>query len=276
MRALPPWRRLGLYRHIVGHPFRPGIFADRVERRVWPHGYAMELDMHDWMERCAAITGLFYGFDTTRILQERLQPGGVFLDIGGNLGFLSLTAAALVGEQGRVIYVEPNPVLAARFRASLARNAIRNVEAVEAAIGEREGETALAVPAHHGKSQLAEGTGIPMMTGDSLLRFIPAAAPLLVKIDVEGYEEKILHGMPMLRARPDTRFLIEITEAWLQERGGSAKSLIDMMLGDGFSAFHIRVSHGGALHLPEIREPLPLKQYDLLFARPHRTGSDWA
>ena len=113
--------------------------------------------MSDWMERCAAITGLFYGFDTTRVLQERLKPGDVFLDIGGNLGFLSLTASALVGDAGRVIYAEPNPNLVTRFRASLARNAIRNVEVIEAAIGEREGETALDVPVHHGKSQLAEG-----------------------------------------------------------------------------------------------------------------------
>ena len=242
--------------------------------------------MSDWMERCAAITGLFYGFDTTRVLQEKLKPGDVFLDIGGNLGFLSLTASALVGDAGRVIYAEPNPALAARFRASLARNAIRNVEVIEAAIGEREGETALKVAVHHGKSQLAEGAGIRMVTGDSLLRFVPDAAPLFVKIDVEGYEEKILTGMPAIRARPNTMFLVEITDAWLRERGGSAKSLIDMMLRDGFSAFHASVSHRGELELPEIRAPLLLKQYDLLFARapryspptahPHATGNDCA
>jgi len=267
LRALQPSRRLRLYDRIVGHPFRPGIFTDRVECAVWPHGYIMELDMSDWMERCAAITGLFYGFDTTRVLQARLEPGSVFLDIGGNLGFLSLTASALVGEAGRVIYAEPNPHLAARFRASLARNAIRNVEVIEAAIGEHEGETALHVPVHHGKAQLAKGTGISMVTGDSLLRLVPEAAPLFVKIDVEGYEEKILHGMPTIRARANTMFLIEITEAWLSERGGGAKSLIDMMLRDGFCAYHASLSPRGALRLPEIRAPLPLKQYDLLFAR---------
>jgi len=272
LRALPPSRRLRLYDRIVGHPFRPGIFADRVDRAVWPHGYTMDLDMSDWMERCAAITGLYYGFDTTRVLQERLEPGNVFLDIGGNLGFLSLTASALVGEGGRVIYAEPNPNLAARFKASLARNAIRNVEVIEAAIGEREGETALNVPVHHGKAQLAKGTGIRMVTGDSLLRFVPEGARLFVKIDVEGYEEKILHGMPTIRARPNTTFLIEITEAWLSERGGGAKSLIDMMLRDGFSAYHASLSPGGKLQLPEIRAPLPLKQYDLLFARPSLPG----
>ena len=242
--------------------------------------------MSDWMERCAAITGLFYGFDTTRVLQEKLKPGDVFLDIGGNLGFLSLTASALVGEAGRVIYAEPNPALAARFRASLGRNAIRNVEVIEAAIGEHEGETALNVAVHHGKSQLAEGTGIRMVTGDSLLPLVPEAAPLFVKIDVEGYEERILHGMPVIRARLNTMFLVEITDAWLRERGGSAKSLIDMMLREGFSAFHASLSHRCELELPEIRAPLPLKQYDLLFARapryspptahPHATGNDCA
>ena len=267
LRTLPPHWRLRLYRGIVGRPFRAGVFGDRVERRVWPHGYVMRLDLSDWMERCAAITALFYGIDTTLVLQQRLAPGSVFLDIGGNLGFLSLTAAALVGEQGRVIHVEPNPVLVARLRETLARNAIGNVAIVEAAIGEREGETALTVPIHHGKTYLAEGAGTPMRTGDSLLPLIPDGAPLLVKIDVEGYEEKVLLGMPALRARPDTAFLIEITDAWLRLRGGSARALIELMAGDGFIAHHVGVARDGSLQLTHIREPLPLKQYDLLFTR---------
>lgn len=267
LRTLPPHWRLRLYRGIVGRPFPAGVFADQVERRVWPHGYAMRLDLRDWMERCAAITGVFYGLDTILVLRQRLAPGTVFLDIGGNLGFLSLTASALVGAQGRVIHVEPNPVLVARLRETLARNGIGNIEIVEAAIGERDGETALTLPIHHGKTYLAEGTGTAMRTGDSLLSMIPDGAPLLVKIDVEGYEEKVLHGMPAIRARPDTAFLIEITDAWLRLRGGSAGALIELMARDGFSACHVGVARDGSLRLTEIREPLPLKQYDLLFTR---------
>ena len=267
LRILPPHWRLRLYRGIVGRPFRAGVFADRVERRVWPHGYVMRLDLGDWMERCAAITGLFYGIDTTLVLQQRLAPGSIFLDIGGNLGFLSLTASALVGEEGRVIHVEPNPALVARLRETLARNAVGNIHIVEAAIGEHDGETALTVPIHHGKTYLAQGTGTTMRTGDSLLPLIPDGAPLLVKIDVEGYEEKVLHGMPAIRARPDTAFLIEITDAWLRLRGGSAGALIELMAGDGFSAHHVAVARDGSLQLTETREPLPLKQYDLLFTR---------
>ena len=267
LRALPPWYRLRLYSRIVGNPFRGGIFSDRVDRVVWPHGYIIQLDMSDWMERFAAIAGIFYELEATKVLLKTLKPGSCFLDVGGNIGFLSLTAAAIVGDTGKVIYAEPNAKLAARFRASLDANSIRNVEIVEAAVGEREGFTSLSQGDHHGTTQLADGVDIKMVTGDSLLRSVPDGAPLLVKIDVEGYEEKVLFGMPAIRARQNTSFLVEITDTWLRRRGGGAKSLIDMMIKDGFRVFHPRALRDGSLQLSEVLEPLPLHQYDLVFAR---------
>jgi FkbM family methyltransferase len=41
---------------------------------------------------------------------RRLLPGGVFVDIGANVGYYTLLAARRVGREGRVIAFEPNPV----------------------------------------------------------------------------------------------------------------------------------------------------------------------
>jgi FkbM family methyltransferase len=42
-------------------------------------------------------------------LQQCLAPGGVFVDIGANVGYYTLLAAHRVGSAGRVIAFEPNP-----------------------------------------------------------------------------------------------------------------------------------------------------------------------
>jgi FkbM family methyltransferase len=46
----------------------------------------------------------------TTQLRRFLVPGGVFVDLGANVGYYSLLAARRVGREGRVIAFEPNPV----------------------------------------------------------------------------------------------------------------------------------------------------------------------
>jgi FkbM family methyltransferase len=43
-------------------------------------------------------------------LRQFLVPGGVFVDIGANIGYYTLLAARRLGREGRVIAFEPNPV----------------------------------------------------------------------------------------------------------------------------------------------------------------------
>jgi len=57
-----------------------------------------------------------------RALADYLRPGMTFYDLGANIGFFSLLAARLVGPQGRVISMEPDPEIAARLRENLAQN----------------------------------------------------------------------------------------------------------------------------------------------------------
>ena len=65
------------------------------------------------------------GLDTVRgtgepevqdALRRHLRPGMTFYDLGANIGFFSLLAARLVGEQGRVFAFEADPEIAARLR----------------------------------------------------------------------------------------------------------------------------------------------------------------
>ena len=267
LRRLPKWYRFRVYSRLVGSPFAPGIFNNWIRRPIQPHKYVMNLNMADWMERFAAIGGMFYELEATLTVERCVKDGDVFIDVGGNVGFISLTASRIVGARGKVFYVEPNAGLRARFAETLSANGITNIEIVPAGFGATEGEMELQEGDHHGVGKLVPGAGVNVVRGDVLLPGIPTDAPLFVKIDVEGFEEFALAGMAEIRARPRTQFLVEVTDVWLKERGGSAASLIATMAADGYAAYLPIALRDGSLEFRSVARPLPQNQYDLLFTR---------
>ena len=60
--------------------------------------------------------------EVQEVLQKYLRPGMIFYDVGANIGFFSLLAARLVGEQGSVVAFEADPEIAARLRENVNRN----------------------------------------------------------------------------------------------------------------------------------------------------------
>ncbi|MEO7786605.1 MAG: FkbM family methyltransferase [Sphingomicrobium sp.] len=269
---LSPFLQVRVYGRLSGDPFAAGVFHERVIRSIAPHGFQMELDLRDWMDRYAAINGCYYEAESTALLQRVLVPGATFVDIGGNIGFLTLTAAGLVGPSGKVIYVEPNADLVARLRETLARNELEHVEVHSVALAEQAGEAALHMGSSHGVTQVVPGAGTIKRTGDELLEATLGSAPALIKIDVEGYEERVLSGMASTLARRDTAFYVEVTDAWLRQNGGSAAALFDKMTVAGFDAWTCRQMRGG-MRLEPLGGSVPLSQVNVLFARPGSFGA---
>jgi Met-10+ like-protein len=56
------------------------------------------------------------------VLEKYLHSGMTFYDVGANIGFFSLLAARLVGEQGSVVAFEADPEIASRLRENISRN----------------------------------------------------------------------------------------------------------------------------------------------------------
>lgn len=56
-----------------------------------------------------------------RLIIDNLRPGDVFADAGATCGVFSAYAAKAVGPAGRVISIEPNPVMLARLRFNMIR-----------------------------------------------------------------------------------------------------------------------------------------------------------
>ena len=149
----------------------------------------------------------------------RLRPGDTFLDVGAHIGYFSLPAALRVGPRGRVIAVEPVAASAALLRRNVVLNRFENVDVIEAAASNRDGEATLRICADSEMwASIRSGTfdneaatvSVPMRSLDGILaeRGWPAVAG--IKIDVEGAESDVLRGADeTLRRNPDAFLLFE-------------------------------------------------------------------
>jgi FkbM family methyltransferase len=135
----------------------------------------------------------------------RAQPTGrpfVLVDIGVNVGLFSLFVASRTGVQARILAVEPEPGNLERLRFSLASNPGLPIVAFPLALGEEEGELTVALdPCDRGGRRTFKPGKAPL--GAVTVRV--ACRPLLLllrdqaieaidalKIDVEGFEDKVL------------------------------------------------------------------------------------
>ena len=175
-----------------------------------------------------------YEKGTLQFIREHLKPGQVFLDIGANIGLMSLFAAQCVGKQGHVYAFEANPETAKILRHNLHINAVKNTDVIEKAIGNANGNiklyanwqvnrggATLIKPAEAKESYEVELTRI---NDFSELRELPIA---MVKIDVEGFELDVLKGMSDLLKRESPPMLIVECSADRNNHYDSVYEMVD-------------------------------------------------
>ncbi len=135
-------------------------------------------------------------------LRAVMGPGKVFVDVGGNKGDFSLIAARAAGDSGRIVCIEPEPQNAAWIRRSVERNGYRSVEVVAAALADNDGEATLHLGEKSGWHTLVDDAAVkhvgevtvPTRTLDGLLAERGIDTVDVIKIDVEGAEDRVLAG----------------------------------------------------------------------------------
>lgn len=141
----------------------------------------------------------------TRFINEYLKPDDLFIDIGANVGYYTAIAIHRVGDKGRVVALEPDPVSFACLERTVAANAPAAVDAFNMAATDAEGERVLYVSSENrGDNRFHQFAGSTdkvktrTITVDSLLTQISLPTRLggiFVKIDVQGSEGLVMRGM---------------------------------------------------------------------------------
>ena len=140
-----------------------------------------------------------------KCVAEHLVPGGVFYDVGANVGFFSLLAARCVGKAGSVYAFEPVTLNAEAIRRNAELNGFGNIFVFEVAADAKTGTGELFVTEWDGGASLSRSAVSPMervqrravsvVALDDLIDAQSLRPPTLVKIDVEGAEIGAIHGM---------------------------------------------------------------------------------
>jgi FkbM family methyltransferase len=152
-------------------------------------------------------------------VREVLRPGEVFYDVGANVGFFTVIAAAVAGPAGKVFAFEPVPLNFAYLEYNCRLNDFRNVECVEAAIGSSSREETLLLAEYSGGAalesagpppDLAGAMRVPTFALDDWVAAGLGPLPNVVKIDVEGAELEVLRGMAEVLNRKRTKVVLEV------------------------------------------------------------------
>jgi FkbM family methyltransferase len=131
------------------------------------------------------------------VLAPLVGPGDTVVDVGANLGFVSLMLAPRLRPAGTVIALEPSPRTYRKLRATVEKNAIGDVvRTMNVGAGASAGDATLhQVSASSGNATILGGSGPGEAV--SLIRLDDlglGASFRLLKIDTEGFESEVLKG----------------------------------------------------------------------------------
>ena len=170
------------------------------------------------------------------LLRAHVVEGGVVIDVGANIGFFTLKFAAWVGASGRVFAIEPEQENFGRLSHRVKRQGYSSrVSLIQAAAAERSGELRLAInpinPMDHRLSE--DGMPVRAITIDDLCASEGWPAVCLVKIDVQGAEDRVIAGALETLKRFSPALYVEV-EASSVSGAESGALLIDDLASLGY------------------------------------------
>lgn len=249
-------------------------------------GARFAVDTQDLIQRYLYLFGVWEP-RMTQWLQRRLRPGDTFVDVGANIGYFSVLAARLVGDEGRVVAIEASEEFQARLRQNARLNECGNIRAVHTAVSDKQQTLTfiLADSANMGANSIVPYDGPAESTFEieayplaEVLEADEIATARVIKIDVEGAEGSVVRGMaPLLgKLRPDAEVTVEVTPDRMAQLGDSVEELLATMRGHGFHAYRLANEYAAATYPSALRgtEAVPIRwrgpvtgESDLIFSR---------
>jgi FkbM family methyltransferase len=209
------WRHklIGFFRNIDLPGFRKvSLFLPKIllpkASRVEPHFILTQDKLKVWIdpakdtgvERSLYETGT-YEKGTLAFIKQHLKPGDTFIDVGANIGLMSLFASKVVGDGGSAWSFEGHPDTFKILERNAEENEIQNCHLFLCGIGEVESEMDLYLDPtdNRGASSAVRKneTTLPVkmkiLPLDSIVEQ-HSLSPTMIKIDVEGMELEVIKG----------------------------------------------------------------------------------
>jgi FkbM family methyltransferase len=192
---------------------------------------------------------------------ELVRSGDVVWDIGSSVGLFTFASAFIAGPRGRVLSIEPDSWTARLLSNSSRKNKGAPIDILRVAISDivgiaefmiaKRGRAGNFLKESGGSTQtngVAENELVMTVTLDWLFERYPP--PSVLKIDVEGGEEKVLKGATKMLATVQPRIFVEVYPC-------SKFKVTEILKGYGYKLYDAGID-------PERREPLDFAVYNTI------------
>lgn len=182
---------------------------------------------------------MYYGFWehwVSKAFMEYVKPGMTVLDIGAHCGYYTLLAALLAGNSGHIYAFEPNKRMVKNATMSMLMNDYNQVHWHAVGLSDRAETMNLVVPESGGGSLTTRNDpAYQRVETVSLSDFMPELKADVVKIDVDGWEPRILPCLYNLIDRSDrTVVFMEYCPQLWRMHGFEPKECLSPFVDKGF------------------------------------------
>ena len=190
--------------------------------------------------------------DVLEFLARKLRRGDVVYDIGSNVGLYAVLLANVVGARGQVIAFEPERKSCTRLQENLTLNGLTNVRIFQVALGEYTGEGKLYFSADdlvfsnliRPRTTNMTHQVVKVVEGDRFREAENLPIPRVVKIDVEGYEYAVIHGLKHTLSDSSCELISCEVHPTLLPSGVKPEEVVDLIRSLGFGRIDVHRWHG--------------------------------
>jgi FkbM family methyltransferase len=136
---------------------------------------------------------------------QLLSQADIACDVGANIGYYLLLEESVIGPEGNVLCIEPEPDNLVDLERTVNANQFANVRVLAAACGDRQGIVRISRGINSGVTESGELT-VPVVTLDD----VASPRTSFLKIDVEGFEGHVLEGARRLLREARPKLFLEV------------------------------------------------------------------
>jgi len=229
--AMPKGRWLQQMAEKINNWFMTGSAGEIVV--VERNGLNYELDLSQLIDARIYYEGEFEP-ETSSLFRRLVKPGMIVFDIGANVGAHALPLAKLVGPSGHVYMFEPTDWALKKLQKNLSLNPdLSHVTVERSVLSDQDVSGQQYSIRSQWQADGVEGAEekgvIDHLTLDTYCVSHGIEQVDFIKLDVDGFETRILRGgMKMLESRHPI-LLVEMSDYWQQEAGDSAEAMIGIL-----------------------------------------------
>lgn len=213
--------------------------SEHIQRRIF------------WMGYCST--------DVVSILKTLVTEGMTVLDVGANIGEITLLAAKRVGAKGRVVSFEPVTSNFNKLKKNVELNNFKNVTLIKEGLG-AEAQKNISIYPSSGNSSSDENHGLASLFNnnkfenpidyisiekmDDIVNELRLSRIDLIKIDIEGGEMDCLIGAQSTLKKYRPMLIVEVQEHTSQQAGWSGLQLFEYLEKFNYEFFDIQKDGG--------------------------------